>query len=214
MFPPGNTTKNRFHRLLCRQNVAFFSTKIQPAKTPHGGDLQNINLSRFFRFVGGEGGEGGGDDFEDVEGLPREDHLAASGAVDQLGLVGVEVTDDLAGDDFGTEPIVFIHAEGFEDGSSGCAGFALVRRVNFEQTVKPFDHLDAGTDGGRFEGNVGNAINFDTGGDFNPQRAISGKRQEAKRHRPDVGCMLRLQPIEVNVAAEFDTHSVEKEGSV
>jgi hypothetical protein len=92
--------------------------------------------------------------------------------------MGVYVADDLAGDDAGFIRISRGGSDIFEHCFSGGLDFALVVAVDFHEAVEAFDDLDAGADDGGLEGDVHHAIDFDAGGDFQPQRCISRQGEE------------------------------------
>jgi hypothetical protein len=57
---------------------------------------------------------------------------------------------------------------------SGTAGVPLATRVNFEESIESLDNEDSWTNGVGFEGDVGNPVNFNPWGEFNPEGCISG----------------------------------------
>jgi hypothetical protein len=65
----------------------------------------------------------------------------------------------------------------------------------FQKSVQAFDYLHSRAHGGRFEGDIGNSVNFDTGRDFYPQRRIPWQRQESGSDCADVCCVLWLQVV-------------------
>lgn len=181
--------------MVAGHNILFIAAEVEAAKATEGMDFEDVEVGRFFGFVGGESGVGGGLDFHDVEGLAGEEHVAMAHAVNELDLEGGDVANDLTGDDAGFEAVGLVEAEGVEDSGASGADFALAGGVDFEEAVETFDDLHAGGNGRCFEGDIGDTVDFDTGGDFDPEGGVAREGEEAARDGAEKSGMLGLETI-------------------
>src|SRR5947209_5200208 len=94
----SGAARERVDRLLCRAitdvDVALLTAEVDAAEAAEGADLENVDVRRLLRFVRRDRRIAGGSAFENVERLPRHDHVAVARPVDQLGVVVGDVADD------------------------------------------------------------------------------------------------------------------------
>src|SRR5436190_9085057 len=96
----SRASRDRLYGLLGRAisdiDVALFPTEVHPAERTEGAHLEHVDVRRLLRLVRGDGGVAGRRALEDVERLPRQNHVAVPGPVDELRVVVGDVADDLA----------------------------------------------------------------------------------------------------------------------
>jgi hypothetical protein len=93
-----------------------------------------------------------------------------------------------------------------EDGAASRKHLALIVVVDLEEAVGALDHLHRRLHLGRLERGVGDPVDRDAGRDLDPQRGLSGHRQEAARGLADERRLLRLQRIEEAVGTQDRCH--------
>jgi hypothetical protein len=71
--------------------------------------------------------------------------------------------------------------------------------MDLQQAIQAFDDLHAGIDARAFNRDIGDAVDLNAGRDLDPQRGITGQRQETLGDGSQKGGMLRLQRIQKNV---------------
>jgi hypothetical protein len=96
----------------------------------------------------------------------------------------------------GLDAVVFLQSEGFENGPSRCANIRLRVGVDFQHAVESFHDLHAGRHIDGLQGDVGDAVDLHTGGDFDEQGCLAGDRQKSLRHRPQKRGELGLETVD------------------
>ena len=91
-----------------------------------------------------------------------------------------------------------------QDGGACAPGFGLFGGVNLKQPEDALDNLHSGLHRVRFERNVGQAVDFDAGRDFDEQRRFIGERQESRRSCADKGGVLGLKAVEEDKRPQFN----------
>src|SRR5262245_30332509 len=125
-------------------DVALLPAQVDTPEAAECLHLKNVDFGGFLGFIGGKGGIPSGFDFQHIERLPGENHVAVTHPVNQLSLVGVNIADDLAGYDARLEALVFGTSQRFQDGCTGGARLRLAARMDFQQSVEALDDLHSG----------------------------------------------------------------------
>src|ERR1017187_6236299 len=183
-------------------DVALLAPQVDAPERPRHPDVHNVDLRRLLGLVRREGRVARGLDLQDVERLAGHEHHPQPVAVDELHLEGVDVADDLRGEDSRLDPVRLVQRKGGEDGGAGLPDLGLRGAVDLEHPVEPLDDLHARAHVGRLHGDVGDAVDLDAGGDLHDQGRLVGNREKAPGDRADVGRELRLHRIEIDEAPQ------------
>ena len=120
----------------------------------------------FFGFVGRVVGVSGGFDFENVERVAAQHHVAVARSINQLGVVIRDVANQLTRVNFRLQAVIL----GFADFAQNCFAclprIALLVGMDFQEAEGAFHDLQAGRHVRRFQRHVCQAIDFDAGRDF------------------------------------------------
>ena len=119
----------------------LLAAEVHAAHRAERADLEDVDRGGLLGLVGGQRRVGRGLHLEHVQRLPAEDHVPVPGPVDQLGLVVVDVADDLARQDPRLDPRGLLDADLREDRRAGGPDLRLRRRVDLEQAEEPLDDL-------------------------------------------------------------------------
>ena len=113
-------------------NVSLLAAQINASKGAKGHHFQDVDFGCFLGLVGGQGSVAGWFNLEDIKSLPGQEHVAVAHAVDKLHLVGVNLADNLAGDDARLAAVLLAQAQGVENGCPGGGG-----RLGYFQSMLP-----------------------------------------------------------------------------
>ena len=121
--------------------------------------------------------------------------------VDELRLVVINVANDLAGDDRWLDAILLLQFERIQDRRACLANLGLRFRVYLQHAELPLDDLHTWHHAIAFQRDVGDAVDFDAGSDFDIQRGHPLCRQEALRNRCRERCKLGLHAVEETIGS-------------
>jgi hypothetical protein len=124
--------------------------------------------------------------------------------VDEHGVVRLRAGDDLRRLQVGLEPLLFLEAERLEDRLARRADLALVVAVQLHQAEDALDDHHAGLDVRLLERDVHDPVDVHAGGDLDDQRRLILDGQVALRDRRLERGGLRLEDVDVRVAAQVD----------
>ena len=101
----------RHCRIVCDHYVLFLAADVDASEAAYRSHFEDIDICCFLGLVGGQCRIAGRLDFEHEEGLPGENHVAVTHAVDQHALGVLDVTDYLVGDYPRLMPVLLFEAQ-------------------------------------------------------------------------------------------------------